>query len=82
MRSPGTKAFTPTLAFLAVDAAVEVIARSHLAFQIVHSQIRRIGVRRFPYGLFFKVESNRIVVIACMHGKRHPKRWNLRRGES
>jgi plasmid stabilization system protein ParE len=64
---------------LAVDAAVEVIARSPLAFQIVHAEIRRMGVRRFPYGLFFKVESNRIVVIACMHGRRNPKRWKLRR---
>ncbi len=64
---------------VAVDAAVEVIARSPLAFQIVHPEIRRVGVRRFPYGLFFKVESNRIVVIACMHGRRNPKRWKLRR---
>ena len=65
---------------LAVDAAVDVIARSPLVFQIVHAQIRRVGVRRFPYGLFFKVESHRIVVIACMHGRRNPKRWKLRRG--
>ena len=53
---------------LAVDAAVEVIAES-LAFQIVHSEIRRVGVRRFPYGLSFKVESNRIVSLpVCMGG--------------
>jgi plasmid stabilization system protein ParE len=67
---------------VAVDGAVEVMARSPLAYQIVHAEIRRVGVRRFPYGLFFKVEPNRIVVIACMHGKRNPKRWKLRRGES
>jgi plasmid stabilization system protein ParE len=67
---------------LAVETAVELIARSPLAFQIVYSEIRRVGVRRFPYGPFFKVESNRIVVIACIHGKRNPKRWKLRGGES
>jgi hypothetical protein len=32
----------------AVEAAVEVITRSPLAFQIEHSEIRRVGVRRFP----------------------------------
>jgi plasmid stabilization system protein ParE len=64
---------------LAVDAAVGVIARSPLAFQILHAQIRRVGVRLFPYGLFFKIESRRIVVIACMHGRRNPKRWKVRR---
>ena len=45
---------------LGVDAAVEVIARSPLAFQTVHAEIRRVGVRRFPYGFFFKVESSRM----------------------
>jgi plasmid stabilization system protein ParE len=66
---------------VAVQDAVEVIAHNPLSFQIVHSEIRRVGVRRFPYGLFFKVETNRIVVIACMHGKRNPKRWKLLRNE-
>ena len=64
---------------LAVDAAVEVVVQSPLAFQIVHAKIRRAGVRRFPYGLFFQIESNRIVVIACMHGRRNPQRWKVRR---
>jgi plasmid stabilization system protein ParE len=63
---------------LAVDAVVEVMARSPLAFQMVHAEIRRAGVKRFPYGLLFKVESHRIVVIACMHGRRNPRRWQLR----
>lgn len=67
---------------LAVGAAVEFIARNPLAVAIVHAEIRRVGVRPFPYGLFFQVEGNRIVVIACMHGKRSPKRWKLRRGEN
>ena len=64
---------------LAVDAAVAVIARSPLRFQMVHGQLRRAGVERFPYGLFFKVESHRIVVIACIHGRRNPRRWKVRR---
>lgn len=63
---------------LAVDWAVEVIAQSPLRFRKGHREIRRVGMRRFPYGLFYTVESQRIVVIACMHGRRNPKRWKLR----
>jgi plasmid stabilization system protein ParE len=63
---------------VAVEAAVEVIAQSPRRFQIVHGEIRRAGVRRFPYGLFFKVEKHRTVVIACMHGRRNPRRWKFR----
>jgi hypothetical protein len=54
---------------LAVDAAVHLISQSALRFQIVHGELRRVGVKRFPYGRFFKVESHRIVVVACMHGR-------------
>jgi hypothetical protein len=46
---------------------------------MLQAEIAGAGVKRFPYSLFFKVESNRIVVIACMHGRRNPKRWKVRR---
>ena len=62
----------------AVEAAVKAIAERPLQFQIVHRDRRRVGVRRFPYGLFFEVQEDRIVVIACFHSKRNPARWQRR----
>jgi plasmid stabilization system protein ParE len=35
-------------------------------------------VHRFPYGLFYQVEADRVFVIACFHGKRNPRRWQSR----
>jgi len=35
-------------------------------------------VRRFPYGLFYQVEADRILPIACFHGRRNPLRWQGR----
>ena len=61
-----------------VESAVEVIAEHPLRFQTVHNEIRRIGIRRFPYGIFFQAEPHRIVIFACMHGRRNPKRWKTR----
>ncbi len=63
---------------LAVEATVEVIAGHPLQFPVVHRGRRRAGVRRFPYGIFFEVQEHRIVVIACFHGRRDPRRWQLR----
>lgn len=63
---------------LAVEATVEAIALHPLQFPVVHRGRRRAGVRRFPYGIFFEVQEHRIVVIACFHGARNPKRWQLR----
>ncbi len=63
---------------LAVEATVEAIAETPLQFPVVYRGRRRAGVRRFPYGIFFEVQEQRIVVIACFHGRRNPKRWQAR----
>ena len=63
---------------LAVETAVEAIAGHPLQFSVIYKGRRRAGVRRFPYGIFFEVQNNRIVVIACFHGRRNPRRWQLR----
>lgn len=63
---------------LAVETTVEAIADNPLQFPVVYRNRRRAGVRRFPYGMFFEVQDYRIVVIACFHGRRNPRRWQLR----
>ena len=35
--------------------------------------------RRLPYAVFFIVDPDVIAVTAVMHGKRDPKRWQMRR---
>jgi plasmid stabilization system protein ParE len=62
----------------AVEEAVAAVAAAPLRFAVVDKGRRRAGVHRFPYGIFFLVEDTRIVVVACFHGKRHPKHWQLR----
>ena len=61
-----------------VVETAEAIATMPLRFAVVDTGRRRAGVRWFPYGLFFLVEETRVVVIACFHGKRNPKHWQLR----
>jgi len=61
-----------------IEATVDAIAEHPLQFPVVHRGLRRAGVRRFPYGIFFEVQERRIAVIACFHGKRNPKRWQAR----
>ena len=63
---------------LAVEAAVEMVADSPLQFPVIYRNYRRAGVRRFPYGIFFDFQEHRIVVIACFHGRRNPRRWQSR----
>jgi plasmid stabilization system protein ParE len=63
---------------LAIEATIDAIAENPLQFPVVYRGRRRAGVRRFPYGIFFEVQEHRIVVIACFHGRRNPRRWQSR----
>lgn len=62
----------------AVEDTLRLIAEFPLRFPVVYRERRRAGVRRFPYGLFYQVEADRILLIACFHGKRNPRRWQHR----
>lgn len=56
----------------AVDAALASIERTPEAYPIVYEGVRRALLRKFPYGLFYVIEPNRVVVLACFHARRDP----------
>jgi plasmid stabilization system protein ParE len=62
----------------AIDEAVERISSNPLAFPAVHGETHRAVVRRFPYGIYFRVRGDEIIVVAVMHGRRHPHLWQSR----
>ncbi len=61
-----------------VEAAVLRLQENPHQFPIVFRDVRRARLRKFPYGLFFRVEISALVVIACFHGSRDPRRWERR----
>ncbi|MDA1028829.1 MAG: type II toxin-antitoxin system RelE/ParE family toxin [Bacteroidetes bacterium] len=72
---------SPTLArsFLSeVDAAVELISGSpHIGMEVGDGN-RRIIVRRFPFVLIYRVESDRILILTVGHQRQHPDHWKSR----
>ena len=61
-----------------VNAGLRDIAAHPLRQAIIFREVRRLLVTRFPYSLFYRVYSNAIVVVACMHSRRNPLRWRQR----
>ena len=59
----------------AVDNAVALIVSNPEACPVVRVRIRRAVLGRFPYLLFYVIEPEEIVVLACMHASRDPERW-------
>ena len=61
-----------------VDAAISRIASAPEAFGKVLHDIRMHLLHRFPYGIIYRVETDRIFVIAVMHLHRDPNYWKGR----
>jgi len=49
-----------------------------LAFQEIRSGIRRALTRKFPYVIYFVIESRTILIIAVLHTARDPEEWQKR----
>lgn len=62
----------------AVDASLALIGRNPFAYRVVYQQVRRKLIRKFPYAIFYFVEEDTIVVVACFHAKRDPQQWQKR----
>jgi toxin ParE1/3/4 len=66
--------------FLAELALVlESIESNAERYPTLIGRTRRALVRRFPFGVFYIIEPDSVAVTACMHCRRDPRRWQLRR---
>jgi plasmid stabilization system protein ParE len=65
----------------ATDVALAEIRRNPRSFPVVHRAVRRALMNRYPYGLFFVVTEDTVIVLACMHARRRPLRWGREAGE-
>jgi toxin ParE1/3/4 len=63
---------------LCVEEALDRIRRAPEGASEVYPGVRRVVVRRFPYGVFYRVDPDQIAVIAVYHSRRDPKGWQVR----
>ena len=62
-----------------VQSVCNTISEHPKLYPVIHRRTRRAVIQRFPFGTYFRVEEECIVVVAVMHGSRHPKQWQQRR---
>ena len=58
-----------------IELALKDISASPERWPIVHNNIRRRLVHRFPYSLLYRADPAEILVLTVMHQKRHPSYW-------
>jgi len=59
----------------AVDSVFDAIEHYPQMFAQVDGEVRRALVSRFPYAVFYRSESKRVVVLAVLHTARDPRIW-------
>jgi plasmid stabilization system protein ParE len=62
-----------------VGSTLSRIQSNPRLYPVVHLDIHRAPVRRFPYGVFYALIGDDIHVLAVVHDARHPSVWRRRR---
>ena len=63
----------------AVSVAFAPIERGPAQQSFAVDDVRMLPLRRFPYVVYYVGTTRGISVIAVMHSRRHPRRWQSRR---
>lgn len=64
-----------------VDEALAQIARSPETWPRYRRGTRRFVLRRFPFSVVYRIETDAVYVIAVAHVKQRPEYWRRRRGQ-
>lgn len=59
-------------------ATFSSIAEMPSRYPSVHRATRRALMHRFPFGVFYRIDDVGVVVVAVLHGSRHPRTWRRR----
>lgn len=63
------------------DSLVEIVNRVEMMpqmYPVTRHNVRRGKLRRFPYLIYYRIQTDQIEVVAVLHGSRHPNVWRDR----
>ncbi len=61
-----------------VEKKGNIIETNPYLFEKTYKSLHRAVVERFPFNIFYLVEGKSIIIVAVIHGSRHPKKWQKR----
>lgn len=61
-----------------IDALLDRVRLSPMQYQVVYRDMRRAIPRRFPYGVFYRIDGAAVLVFAVVDLHRDPSSWQDR----
>ena len=65
----------------AFDGAIAEIQMSPGLWRVIEDDVRRFVMRRFPYGIYYRLEGDDLRILVLKHHSRHPSYWRYRLDE-
>ena len=63
---------------LCIEEALSRVSRNPEIYSVVYKEVRRVLIHRFPFGVFFIENEERVSVLTVLHARRNPKTWKGR----
>lgn len=63
---------------LCIDEVLSTLQRIPLIYKTVLHEVRRAVIKKFPFGVFYLVKDNIVIVLAVVHARRDPAEWKGR----
>ncbi|MBI4685677.1 MAG: type II toxin-antitoxin system RelE/ParE family toxin [Nitrospirae bacterium] len=60
------------------ERAVNSVAELPITWPVVEGELRRRLVKKFPFGILYRIEPEEIVIVAVAHLRRKPGYWRER----
>ena len=61
-----------------VLVTLERVAELPSLYPAIYRNTQRALIHRFPFGIYYRIAGEQVVVVAVMHARRHPTRWKKR----
>lgn len=61
-----------------VDQRISEVLDAPNRWRVVEADVRRVILRRFPYGIYYRVAGEELRILAVKHHSRHPDYWKHR----
>ncbi|MGF6349209.1 hypothetical protein [Variovorax sp. W2I14] len=49
--------------------------RDPLQFSMTRAPFRWLKLRKFPYGLHYRIRGDEVMIVACLHFRQSPAHW-------
>jgi plasmid stabilization system protein ParE len=63
---------------LCIEESISRIKKNPRQYKIIYKNVHRALVRRFPYGIYYILKDDRIIILGVLHARKNPKHWQTR----